>query len=38
VRVLVIRTVAFKTLLQETPKIAIEMLETFAFRPPPEGT
>jgi CRP-like cAMP-binding protein len=38
VRVLVIRTVEFKTLLQQTPKIAIKMLETFASRPSPEGT
>jgi CRP-like cAMP-binding protein len=38
VRALVIRAVEFKTLLQQTPKIAIKMLETFASRLPPEGT
>jgi CRP-like cAMP-binding protein len=38
VRVLVIRTVEFKTLLQQTPKIAIKMLESFASRLPPEGS
>ncbi len=36
VRVLVIRDVEFRALLQQTPQIAIKVLEAFAARLPPE--
>lgn len=36
VRVLVIRDIEFRALLQQTPQIAIKVLETFAARLPPE--
>jgi CRP-like cAMP-binding protein len=36
VRVLVIRDVEFRALLQQTPQIAIKLLEVFAARLPPE--